>query len=98
MQFTDDLLGAVLDDHAVEHGPDGLPVFGRQLPHRFKLQLEVVARPALVGVEDQGVGRDGQGDGQLADDFQRRLGVALLVALNLRQWAGARTPSSLPAT
>jgi hypothetical protein len=47
-QFADDLLGAVLDDHAVEHGLDGLAIFGRELPHGFKLQLEVVARPALV--------------------------------------------------
>ncbi|MBB6066173.1 hypothetical protein [Pseudoxanthomonas broegbernensis] len=54
-QLTDDLLGAVLDDHAVEHGLDGLAIFGRQLPHRFKLKLEVVARPAFVRVEDQGV-------------------------------------------
>ena len=40
VQFPGDLLGAVLDDHAVEHGLDGLPVFGRELPHRVKLQLE----------------------------------------------------------
>ena len=52
VQFADDLLSEVLDDHAVEHGLDGLPVFGRQLPLRFTLQLEVVARPwpVLPGV------------------------------------------------
>lgn len=54
---ANDRLGAVLDDHAVEQGLGGAPVFGRQLPHGFELQLEVVARPSFVRVEDQRVGR-----------------------------------------
>lgn len=37
---------------------------------------QVVVRATLVGIEDQGVGRDRQGDGHVAQDVQGGLGAA----------------------
>jgi hypothetical protein len=49
------------------------------------LEVEVAVWAKLVVIEEQGLGGDGQGQGELADDFQRGLGGTGLVESNLGQ-------------
>ena len=75
----------MLDDHAVEHGLDRLSIFGRQLTDGLELQLEFVIRPAFLGIQDRCIAGDGECKRKFADDFERGLCGAALVALNLGQ-------------
>ncbi len=75
----------MFDDHAVEHRLDRLPIFWWKLSNRFELQLEFVIRAAFFGIEDQRIAGDSECKRKFADDFERGLCGAALVALNLGQ-------------
>jgi hypothetical protein len=84
-QLTDELLGAVFDDHAIEHRLDRLSIFGRKLSNGFELQFEFVIWAAFFGIEDQRIAGDRECKRKFANDFERGLCGAALVALNLGQ-------------
>lgn len=73
----------MLEDQPFEHGLRGLAFLFVELLQRLELQAQGVVGAALVFVEQQLVSADGQRLGELADHFQRGLGIALLVTLHL---------------
>lgn len=75
--------GLVLDDEGIEQGLGGfLLVFG-ETGEGLELEPELFIGPALVLLEDEGVGGDPEGAGKLADAVQGGLGGAGLVAVDL---------------
>lgn len=69
---------------ALEHDPDGLTLVGIEVDGGLESQPQrLVLGKAIALAEDQRVGADGQGDGQLAEDSDGRLVGAGLVALEL---------------
>jgi hypothetical protein len=84
VQLANELLGAVFDDQAIEHGLHDALIIRRQIGNRFEQQRKPgVLRSALVGLEDQLVERDVQGQGDLFQTIERGLGAAALVAADL---------------
>lgn len=68
--------GLVGEDEGVEEGLGGAALLGIELGEGFELEPELRIGIALGGVEDQGVGGDPEGLGELANALQGGLGVA----------------------
>lgn len=79
-----ELLGAVFDDEAIEHGLHDALFVSRQGGDRFKEQRQALAlRPALFGIEDQFVERDVQRQRDFFQAVERGLCGTGLVAAHL---------------
>jgi len=73
----------VLDDDALDHRLDYVPISLRQLGHGLELQAQFVGGAALVLVEHQRIGADRERNRHVLEHIQRRLCAAGLVAAQL---------------
>ncbi len=77
--------GLVFEDEGVEEGLGGAAFFGIELSEGFELEAELRVGVALSGLEDQGVGRDPEGLGQLPNPLQGGLGMPGFIAVDLNE-------------
>jgi len=85
----------VLEDQALEQGLGGPLLLGAESGDGLELQSEIVVGPSLVVPEDQVVGGDAQGHGQVADGVQRWLGFPGFVAAQLDDADGGSVGQAL---
>jgi hypothetical protein len=80
----------MLHDEAMEDLPgDGL-VLVVELTDGLESELQIIGGSALAVIEDEKVGGNMEREGDLAQDVERGLGVAGLVALDLREMDAGR--------
>jgi hypothetical protein len=69
-----------LENHRIEHLLDDLLGLRIEAGDGLKLELEIVVGAAFVLVKEQLIGRNAEGDGQVADDIESGLGNARFVS------------------